>query len=524
MRLGFTSIYAWRPHVAQMYYLARLAEQAGHETRFLACDSDLPTCYIRQMRPHRARLIECAGCRLGGIRSYSGKNVSSIGALRQAGCQPEGAADWVKSSASTLGRFESDDDFVSPAFSRFAEELQPAAEIAYSAARAWIEREKLDGIFLFNGRMDATRAVLEAAKDAKIPFVSMERTWLGDGIQLFPNEGCGGLANVDRMVGEWSTCPLSARQALTAASHIASRFLRRNQKEWRAYNVNAKAVAWPTENPRRRFLLLPGSRSEMWGHDEWQNSWPEPAAAYDALIAHFGIKPDEMVLRCHPNWGETIGRATGALSERYFTDWAKKRGVICIPSTDTISTMSLIEQCDAILVMGGSAALEAGALGKQVLALSPSWYQKAGFQTGLYGPDDLAGAFLHLDLNPGERAKTVRDIQKKTLRYCYTVGYRVAQFVPFVRCITTTDYDFFAGADPAQLMYMLRTGMLLPDDAHAAENETEEDEILALIAARDWEKLKAPQQAQAMKKQLIQRRHIFQTVDWMRSKLRRGDL
>ncbi|HUY68054.1 MAG TPA: hypothetical protein VMV79_01985, partial [Alphaproteobacteria bacterium] len=173
MKIGFTTIYSWRPHVTQMYYLAQLARQAGHQAVFLACDGDLPTCNIRQMRPRRPSVVECAACRLGNIRTYDNESVSSIGALASSGpaAPAEAVDEWVASSASSLGRFETDADYESADFRRFKEALKPAAARTYAAARAWIGKEKLDGLFFFNGRMDTTRAVMEAANDAGIPFV-----------------------------------------------------------------------------------------------------------------------------------------------------------------------------------------------------------------------------------------------------------------------------------------------------------------------------------------------------------------
>jgi hypothetical protein len=525
MKLGFTSIYSWRPHVEQVHYLAKLARRGGHETAFLTCDSDLPTCYTRQMRPHRAQIVECTACRLGGIRSYVNENISSLADMTDAAIKvPMEAGQWVLSSASTLGRFESDADYADHDFYDFAEALRPAVSKTYAAARSWIEREKLDGLFFFNGRMDVTRAIMEAAKDAKIPFVSVERTWFGDGIQLLPNESCLGLSTIDNMVAEWRDRPLTRAQALAGASHIAARFLRRNQKEWRAYNVNAKKSAWPVKNANHRLLLLPSSRNESWGLPEWQGQWPESIAAYDALIDHFRLRPQDLVLRCHPNWGENIGRTTGAMSEDYYTAWTKKRGILCIPSKDSTSTLGLIEEADAIVVSGGSAALEAGALGKQVIALSPSWYQKAGFQTTVYSNQDLAALQLQKDMPPIEQATRARDIQKRTLRFCYTIGYRMPQFVPFVRSITTTEYNYFDGANPAQLTRLIETGVLEADDDRFAPNDEEENGILDLIAVRNWEKLSAPMEKSVFEKLSIHRRHIYQAVDWVRAKMRRGDL
>jgi len=161
MRIGFSSIYSWRPHAEQLQYLAGLARQGGHDVFYLTCDADLPSCHARELRPQRSRFAHCVSCRAGGVRSYTSKGVSSIGALTAATSAASiDARPWALSSASTLGRFESNADFKSRDFDALVERLVPAARAAYLAAIRWIEKEKLDAICLFNGRMDATRGIL----------------------------------------------------------------------------------------------------------------------------------------------------------------------------------------------------------------------------------------------------------------------------------------------------------------------------------------------------------------------------
>jgi hypothetical protein len=111
MRIGFTSIYRWRPHVGHLYHLSALMREAGHEVSYLTCDSDLPACYSQELRPTRAAWLQCTACRAGGIRSFARENVSSLADLRPALYEgPSLAKGWAKLSASTLGRFELDSD------------------------------------------------------------------------------------------------------------------------------------------------------------------------------------------------------------------------------------------------------------------------------------------------------------------------------------------------------------------------------------------------------------------------------
>jgi hypothetical protein len=515
MRIGFASIFSWRPHVEHLYFLATLARAAGHETHFLTCDADLPDCYARELRG-RPAWLECLQCRSGGVRSFTGDNVAAIGGLARANgaAAPAVPREWAASSASTLGRFESDADYISAEFGALEERLYPAVQRSYAAARRWLAENALEALCVFNGRMDATRAVFEAARSLAIPVVSLERTWFGDGLQLYPGENCLGLRSVHALVGEWSARALTRAQALRAAAPIAARFLRTNVMEWRAYNTNAQAVPWPVTTPGRRILLLPSSRNEIWGHPDWRPAWPNPGAAYDALMAHLGLGPKELLLRCHPNWAEHIGKQDGRRIEAYYSEWARERDVRCIASGDPASTLALIEQCDAIVVAHGSAALEAGLIGKQVIATAPSPYQNAGFRDSACSAGDLAQLRLHAELDPAARAALRRSIARQTLRYAYTMAYRVPQYSRYVKADATTRFRYDFSADPQRFLDLLRGGALRADDEQFATDGVGEDSVLDLIAARDWQALRAPGAGPAQQTYVpLRRRLLMRPVD-----------
>lgn len=524
MRIGFACLYAWRPHVEHMQFLAGLALKAGHEVRYLTCDSDLPTCYTRELRPSSPAWLQCALCRAGGIRSYAASGVTSIGSLHPQADRTSLGYEWSKSSAATLGRYESNEEFAGPELRERAARLAPASALAYAAARKWIERERLEALCLFNGRIDVMRAILEAARHEGIRYVSVERTWFSSGLQLLPDENCLGLRNINRMMSQWRGAPLTYPQAARAAQHIASRFLRENSTEWRAYNVRARRGDWPVKRARRRVLLVPGSRNEVWGHPDRTSAWPEPTLGYDALMQHLRLEAKDVVLRCHPNWAEAIGKVTGALSEQYYMDWARRRGVVAVPSADNTSTLGLIEQADAIVVAGGSAALEAGALGKQVIALAPSIYQEAGFESRAYQPEDLAALRLDVDLPGEERAEAAARVARQTLRFCYCMVYRIPQYVDEVRCITTTQFTYAPAADPERFIRLLRTGVLEADDAEKASDAKGEDAVLQMIHERAWDRLRgsAPSAEQSGFVR-SRRRWLYRPVDRLRAALPRGD-
>jgi hypothetical protein len=520
-RVGFATIYSWRPHVEHAYFLAGLVEKAGHEAFFLTCDADLPTCYTREMRD-RPAWQECLQCRAGGIRSYTRSNVTSIGESAPRDAAPA-QPDWADSSASTLGRFESDADYAGPEFKAIAARLQPAVQLSFQAARAWIRDQRLDAVCVFNGRMDATRAIYEAAKSLGVRVVSLERTWFGDGLQLYPEETCLGLGSVHRLIGRWRDLPLTGRQAVPGAPLVARPYLPPHDKEWRAYNVGATVADWPVHGGRHRILLLPGSRNEVWGHPDWESGWPDPLAAYDALIDHLRLAPDDVLLRCHPNWGEKIGRQGGEYAERHYAGWAARHGIQAISSADATSTLSLIEQCDAIVVANGSAALEAGTLGKQVIGIAPSLYQEAGFRDSVTAPRQMAGLRLRTDLEPAEQERRRESTQRLTLRFAYAMVRRVPQYTRFVRADATTRFRYDMSADAQRFIELLRGGELRADDEECADDTRAEDEVLQRIERRDWQGLLDALEPDAGVYEPVRRRLVFRPIDNIRQRMPLGD-
>jgi len=358
------------------------------------------------------------------------------------------AEPWAYSSASTLGRFESPEDYRSSDFESIVKKLAPAVRRTYLATREWIAREKLDAVCVFNGRIDVTRAIFEATRSMGIPVVSHERTWFGDGIQLLPGEHCLGLAAVWRMTEQWSTHALTRAQSQKAASLVAKRFLGKNQTEWRAYNQAAVQVAWPNKSGRRKLLILPSSTNEIWGHADWTSGWQSPREAFDAVIEKLSLQPDEIVMRCHPNWAEKIGKQDGRLPEAYYSEWARQRGIHCISSNEVTSTMHLIEQCDAILVSVGSAAMEAGMLGKPVISSAPSAYHRAGFTCNVHDRSQLDSLdrLVAADLRVSHEEQ--RNTARLALRFAYTMVWRLPQYVDQVRALTTTQFEYTHDAAP----------------------------------------------------------------------------
>jgi hypothetical protein len=516
MRLGFVSIYAFRPHVEHNAYLALLAREAGHEVRFLTCDAQLPHCYARALKG-TSKLVECPKCIAGGVRSFATDGVCAL-PRSDARLDTERARAFAFSSTCTVLRTEPREQWQSAEFQTLQQSFAAAAARAYQGARAWIERERLDAVICFNGRFEANRAVIEAAADTGIPFLTVERTWFGDGLQFAVNDNCLDLSQLDRLNGRYRDLPLSERQARRVARHLAARFLRRNEKEWRAYNRDAQSAKWPASGRGSgpRVLIVPSSRNEVDGHPHWAFGWRQLTDGLDAVLAALGADAGNAVLRCHPNWGERIGLRTGELSERYYGEWARRRGVHLIGSRDRASTFDLIAQADVVVVTGGSAAFEAAALGKPVVSLTPSTYRNAGIAVTVLSAADLEGLARRIELPARERIRGA-------LRYGYTHIYRFSQYVDFVKAITTTRYRYFDGADPMRIDRMLRSGEVEPDDPTSAGDTSGEDSVVAGVEAGEWEGLLQYDEAPRGREMGVHRHAVLRWIDALRERFPKGD-
>jgi hypothetical protein len=516
MKVGLATIYAFRPHVEHAYFLKMLLMSAGFETCFLTCDASVSACYARLLKGH-GKLRECPVCIAGGLRSYGVHNITSVARSSDDYLSRERAEELTFSSSATLCRTETMAEFNDPEVKAVRDQLCKPVQIAYAGARRWIEREGLDAIVCFNGRMELTAAVIQAAKDCGLPFVTFERTWFGHGLQLIPNQNCLALGEVHRMTAAFRDVSLSGEQAYLAARQVAQRFLRQNDLEWRVYNRSATISRWPAGGGGPRVLIIPSSKNEVAGHPDWAEGWGDNTRALDELIGHLDLDPSNCVVRCHPNWGEMIGCVSGRRSELHYMAWAERRGVTLIPARDRRDTYDLLQEADIAVLNGGSTAVEAAMLGKPVVCIGPANYCEAGLAIHVNGP----GEWGHLSAlerhDPLESAR-------RTLRFLYTQLCRFPQYVDYVRAVTTTHYDYCEGADAARLVNMLQTGKVEPDDPTSAATTTAEDSVLAQVFDQRWAALASWEETRKVLSPLtIRRRFGLRWLDMVRSRLPLGD-
>lgn len=517
MRVGLTSIYSFRPHVEHMAYLANELERAKIDISFLSCDSSVSTCYAKELKGDDG-ILACAKCMLGGIRTYRMNNIFSIKKEYAVSLPIERVWSLIKSSICTINRFEIEEDFSSLDINEEINKYKDTIEVVYGSTLRWIKEKKLDAVVCFNGRMDLTAAVMEACRDAGCRFISQERTWFSHGIQLNYEENCLSLREVNVLNQKYQDLPLTKKQAEEALSLIASRFGMGVNTEWRVYNQNSTPGAFVGfKKNLKKVLVLPSSHNEFYGHPDWISSWESYVKGFDWAIKELGVPPENVLVRCHPNWGEYIGKNTGKYAEEVYTKWSLDNKYGLLRSNERANTLDLIKECDVLLVNGSSAAIEAGIFGKLVICIGHSVYEKAGISISLdRKPIESLNSLIE-SFNLGQ-------VRQKTLRHLYTMSARFP-FLSFdVVAESSVKFHYRKNADFSKVIYFLKTGEIISNDEEFADSPSGEIEVLDSF-------MKGQFQANDLTRKNIDTDHFykvkrmlfFRWVDFVRNLLPRGD-
>jgi hypothetical protein len=521
MNVGFINIYPSRPHGFHTAFLESQCRMLGYSTCFLECGGSFDSCYSKLQRS--GGIGRCISCRMGRASSYGDSEVHEINSNLPAEIlNLSEVSKGLISSAVTLHREEIALDYLNNEKLTASINLMRSNYLrAYYSTLDLIDKKQLECLVVFNGRIDMTRAAIDAAMHAKINFVTHERTFMGHGIQMHVNENVLGLRDRTVLNAKFDKEYLTSYQARLAGAEIAKRFLGKNVLEWRVYNAGSPELSkWPTTTTKEKILIIPSSGSETGTHEEWVTPWGSSTDGLTMFLKSIGATKDQVVVRFHPNWIQKIGNSIGQSSRKLYKDWCHSNGYHYIDSHELVSTMGLIAHCDVAILNGGSAAIEAGALGKKTVSLGPSMYKGASF-CRFFETVESIDNFSGFDDWISEE-----QIIRTTLRYVYTTLARFPQYFNYVRAIQTTEFVAFEGADPSRFESIIKTGNVVADDASIGSAH-EEKETINLISDRSWERLieLAPEFNDINRiQQNITKNFPYNLIDKARSHLKRGDL
>lgn len=484
MRIGLIPFFGWMPHTAHFIYLTHALKSLGHTVEALTCNGQLATCYSIEAKGTNKRTLTCAKCRFSNAFVAAQTDVHTTFQKRVPASSSDMPAEWVHSSLRTLHRIEGDALLSQLAKSQQAENLMQASSLIFDSVRDWCSEKQFDFVFVFNGRMDITRAALEALKQKNVPFASVERSFAGHGINILPGEDCLGLQAVHRLTKAARDTPLPRSQALAAGKFLFDRLKGQTATEWRNYQKDATVGSWPLQADGPRILILPSSMNEVAGSRDYIMEWTSPTQGYEAVIAATGVTPDQVVVRGHPNWSQDIGISEGGKISQHYVDWTQGQGYHYIDAHSKVRTADLMRDADLILVSHSSAAYEAGAVGRNIITVGTAHYSQAGFAYNASTSKRLTQVMQDIDLQRGMKMSPLR--QRRLLRYISTASHRIPLFAQAIVPQDARYCDLYKPRDFDRLTAILAGDPLTLEIMTEPASDSAEDDVLALLDGQTW--------------------------------------
>ncbi|MHA6327198.1 capsular polysaccharide export protein, LipB/KpsS family [Roseivivax sp. CAU 1753] len=485
MRVGLVPLFGWMPHSAHFVYLAHAIKALGHEVDVLTCDGQLPTCYNIEIKRQNRKALRCAICRASTtLVATQGDHSSRLGQFRNPSANASAPREWIHSSLRTLHRIEGDALLPNLAEQPQAERLADAVDQTFARMRRWIAERQPDYVFLFNGRMDISRAILEALRERNVLFATVERSFAGHGINILPGEDCLGLKAVHRLTRATRDSPLPPTHAWTAGQFLHDRLMGQTKTEWRNYSADATKGNWPLNTAGPRFLILPSSMNEIQGSEDYTMDWASPSDGFEAIVARTGLSPSQVVVRAHPNWATNIGVAQGDKISQYYLDWAQSKGYHFIPAESKVRSADLMRAADLVAVSHSSAAFEAASVGRHVLAVGTAHYSEAGFAHDTSSLEKLDIIIHSLKLRRGLTLDAER--QRRLLRYIHTASKRIPMFADAIVPLDARYCEMYAADNFDRLRDVLAGQPLSLDPDTEEGSEMVEDDVLAKLGTSNW--------------------------------------
>lgn len=528
MKIGFINFFPYRPFVQNAFYLSTQLKELGHEIHYLSCDGSPKVCHNLLIKKKTNKKIECIKCIIGGFPSYTNKyeTINKYSGYKlDIDLKDAEVIKWLSSSRATAYRVETSNQL----YTEFQEDIDNhifSVKKIFKAVYTWIEKNSLDALICFNGRMDFTRAAIEAAKSKKIPFLTHDSTWFGNGITISLNAEVISLNQWNDYNQRFRDKPLKKQQLETAISIISRRFLKTSYLEWKQYNINGKKISW-SENVKDgqiKVLVLPSSRSEFLGSDDFNSTWSNDSSTGFLEVCNYLKTITNQDISCivkgHPLWGQVVFGSSGKNATNHYEKWSEENGFIWLRPEDELDTAYLIQQCDIVLVNGSSAALEAVFYKKPIICITETMYTKANFVYSAICLDDLTG--LNQFLNDFDPVEQIR----KTLRFIYTASRRIPSFINNIVGETITNNNYYSLQDKNELVEMLVTGNKKPFDGTYDIDENNENNYIDSILKNGWkiyQENNPDNNLEEMNQVNIKRRKIFRMIDNYRNKTPKGD-
>ena len=179
------------------------------------------------------------------------------------------------------------------------------------------------------------------------------------------------------------------------------------------------------------------------------NAYPDMMSWIMDTIKWFSARPDlQLVIRVHPAEIRGFIPSRQPVAEEINIAFPKlPSNVFIIHPDDPISTYSLIEISDSVIIYNTKTGIEAAAMGKPVIVAGEAWIRGKGFSLDASSPEAYRQLLESLPLRENLEPKK----RRLALKYAFHFFFRRMIPLPFVKQLTRTTFTL-DGKDLAELM------------------------------------------------------------------------
>lgn len=419
MRVAIFSPYATvAPHFETEMELAQRHLDEGDQVDYISCLGELPNCDFNRTHDPKA-CIECVGRRRHGLALLSSKMrpiTFTPDAIPMQVPQFESLAELLSyriegfdigcAVTSSLVSFCRDPEPDMTEHRELIEKLYRAALQVFQFTQRYIESNRPDRVYVFNGRFAAMRAVLRACQLTQVECFLHERGCDLYHFDLFENHLPHDIERVHELIQDaWQKADPLTRERI-GSSWFHDR-VNRVERNWHSFVKGQQHGRLPQgwDSQKRNVGVFCSSDDEFVAiGPQWKNKLYGDQLTGIKQIAR-SLQDDPSVhfyLRMHPNLATTDNATKQKMLELSFPN------LTIIAPEDQCDTYQLMRSCDQVVTFGSSIGIEAVFWDRPSILLGPCLYQ---YLSGPHQPqshEEVVSLVRRSDLEVGSKEGAIQ--------------------------------------------------------------------------------------------------------------------
>lgn len=273
----------------------------------------------------------------------------------------------------------------------YVKELAINALSLYLGLREFLEREKIDVVYNFNGRQDYVRAVLRASLSKNIDCYNVERARLGGNVEFYKNGLPHNILYKANLVEQcWDDSDLPEAEKNEIGANFFNRQKSGESIIFPSFTKKMKKGEVPDYllNGKINIVLFNSSDDEFaaLGEDYKNPFFRDQNEGLQFLCRLFGerLKDYNLIIRMHPNLAGVTHEFVNIIRDLH----QKYSNIYVVTPESTVDSYTLMEHAQKVISFGSTTGLEAASREIPVILLGKGIYY---YSNVAYIPENKEG-------------------------------------------------------------------------------------------------------------------------------------